>query len=58
VNLEKSTYKIRVIRDLNANGKWDPGHFLNKTQPEPVLYFDKELEISANWELNEVFDLK
>ena len=58
VNLEKATYKIRVIRDLNANGKWDPGHFLNKTQPEPVLYFGKELEISANWELNEVFDLK
>lgn len=58
INLEKSTYKIRVIRDLNANGIWDPGHFLNKTQPEPVLYFEKELEISANWELNEVFDLK
>ncbi len=58
INLKKSTYKIRVIRDLNGNGKWDPGHFLNKTQPEPVLYFGKELEISANWELNEVFDLK
>ncbi|MBL4746836.1 MAG: Ig-like domain-containing protein [Flavobacteriaceae bacterium] len=58
INLERATYKIRVIRDLNANGIWDPGHFLNKTQPEPVLYFEKELEISANWELNEVFDLK
>lgn len=58
INLTKSTYKIRVISDLNANGKWDSGHFLNKIQPEPVYYFDKELEISANWELNEVFDLK
>ena len=54
-NIEPSKYRIRLIFDLNQNQKWDTGDYLNKAQPEPVTYFNKELEVRANWELDETF---
>ena len=50
-------YMIRVTYDENNNGKWDTGNFLQKIQPEKVKLFDKEIEILANWELDESFTL-
>ena len=55
--LEPKTYFIRVTLDENNNGKWDTGDFLNRIQPEKIIYFDKELTIRANWELSESFTL-
>jgi uncharacterized protein (DUF2141 family) len=51
-------YLVKVTLDENRNGKWDTGDFLTKRQPEEVLYFDKELEIRANWEEIERFIIK
>lgn len=42
-------YYIRVIYDLNGNGRWDPGNFLNKTQAEPVFYTQGAEEMNSNW---------
>ncbi|MDO5972373.1 Ig-like domain-containing protein [Flavivirga aquimarina] len=47
-NLNPSTYYIRVIHDTNGNGKYDPGSYLKKRQPERVSHF-KEIEIRAGW---------
>jgi uncharacterized protein (DUF2141 family) len=57
-NLPPKTYIIRAIFDDNNNGFWDTGNFLNKKYPEKVQYFDKELKLRANWDLNETFILK
>jgi uncharacterized protein (DUF2141 family) len=46
-------YRARVIYDLNRNGKWDTGNVKNRTLPEPIWYFNKELSLRANWEMNE-----
>lgn len=48
-------YKVRIIIDTNGNGKWDPGNYLTKTEPESVLYYISEegkysFPIRANWE--------
>lgn len=45
------TYKIRVLVDLNKNGKWDPGHIDSLSLPEPIVFLQEELTVRANWEL-------
>lgn len=55
--LDPSKYKIRVIFDTNANGKWDTGSVLKGIQPEKVSYYPKTIEMRANWESVETFTL-
>ena len=50
-------YSFRLIEDLNKNNIWDTGNYLKRVKPEPVYYFPYELEVRANWDLNETFDL-
>ena len=50
-------YYVRIVSDDNSNGKWDTGNFLEKIQPETVKYYPRQLEIRANWSLNEIFRL-
>ncbi len=56
-NLSPDEYIIRVIYDTNSNKKWDTGNYLNKTKPEKVLYRKSIIELRANWEINEEFNL-
>ncbi|MFD0992218.1 Ig-like domain-containing protein [Tenacibaculum geojense] len=53
--LEPKEYTIRAIIDANGNNQWDTGNFLNKTQPEKIIYFDKQPQVRANWSINENF---
>ncbi|MCX6247082.1 MAG: Ig-like domain-containing protein [Bacteroidetes bacterium] len=46
-------YKIKVIFDHNRNGHWDTGRYSTKLQPEKVQYFDKIIEVRANWDITE-----
>lgn len=57
-NLLPKKYIARAIFDDNENGKWDTGNFLLKTYPEKTVYFDKLLEVRANWDYNETFLLE
>lgn len=55
-NLPPETYQLRLIADLNNNGKWDPGNFSTKTEPEPIIYYRnpkgiKDISLKANWTL-------
>ena len=50
-------YTFRLIEDLNSNDIWDTGNYLKQVQPEPVYYFPSELDVRANWDLNETFNL-
>jgi uncharacterized protein (DUF2141 family) len=55
--VEPAQYTLRATYDSNKNGKWDPGDFLNKLQAEEVIYFSKEIDVRANWDVNQLFDL-
>ena len=54
--LDPGKYFLRLIKDKNNNDKWDTGNYLKKIQPEEVIYFPFELELRANWDLNESFN--
>ena len=54
--LDPGKYNARLIEDVNDNSKWDPGIYLEKIQPEKVIYFWKDIELRANWDMNETFN--
>ncbi|MEP2239240.1 MAG: Ig-like domain-containing protein [Maribacter sp.] len=56
-NLDPGKYQARVIFDTNGNGKWDTGSFLEKRQPEKISYYPNLIELRANWEKIEAFNL-
>lgn len=43
-------YELRILFDENNNGKWDPGNYAKKLQPEKAITLDKNLSIKANWD--------
>jgi len=49
-NLSAGKYKLKMIFDENGNGKWDPGTFIPRKQPERVIYFSEELEMKEGWD--------
>jgi hypothetical protein len=51
--LDPKTYIIKVIEDVNDNGKWDTGNYEKGIQPERVFYFKKEIKVRSNWEVED-----
>ncbi|MBZ0242546.1 MAG: hypothetical protein K8F24_04965, partial [Bacteroidales bacterium] len=51
-------YLLKIIEDRNFNGRWDTGDYLKNQQPERVNYFPKEIEIRANWDVEESWSPK
>ena len=56
-HLEPGNYLIRLILDSNANRIWDTGGYLDKIQAEKVIYYPQTLEVRANWELEQTFNV-
>lgn len=42
-------YTFEIIEDKNRNGKWDPGNYWLKRQPEKILISETE-RLRANWD--------
>ena len=55
--LEPNKYTLRVIYDDNKDKLWTPGNFLEQRQSEEVIYFPKEIDVRANWDVEQPFDL-
>nr|NQU92535.1 Ig-like domain-containing protein [Bacteroidota bacterium] len=55
--LKPSKYKVKVIQDRWINRRWDTGLYLKKIQPENVYYFPAEIEVRANWDIEESWSL-
>lgn len=55
--LKAGAYHMRFIYDSNNNGKWDPGHYIGAIFPEKVVYFQTEITIRSNWDLEEEWEL-
>lgn len=51
--LNPGKYYARLVNDTNGNGIWDTGSYAEKRQPEMVYYYPQELELKANWELEQ-----
>ncbi len=55
--IQPAKYTLRAIYDDNKNKIYDPGNFLAKQYAEEVIYFSKEVEVRANWDVVQPFDL-
>ncbi len=55
--VEPTLFNLRVIYDDNKNRVWDTGNYLKKRQAEEVVYFSKEIDVRANWDVEQVFDV-
>ncbi len=55
--LEKGEYSVKVIYDLDGDGKWSTGDFDLKRQPEPVSFYPNPIEIKVQWDLIQEWDL-
>ncbi len=52
------TFKLKAILDNNKNGRWDTGNYIQHRQAEKVLMFSTELEVRANWVMEESWELR
>lgn len=48
--IRPAKYRLRIIADWNANGRWDTGNYDEQRQPEPIYWHDLE-QLRANWDL-------
>jgi len=55
--VEPAVFSLRAIYDDNKNKEWDTGNYLEKRQAEEVIYFSKEIDVRANWDVDQIFDL-
>lgn len=55
--LEPAIYTLRAIYDDNKNKLYDGGNYLEKRYSEEVVYFSTPIDIRANWEVEQAFDL-
>lgn len=56
-HLKPDDYEIYVLEDLNQNGRWDAGHFLERRQPER----DRKLKVTGlrpNWDVELELSIK
>ncbi len=56
--ISPAKYKFKIIFDKNGNRKWDSGYYLDKIQPEKIIFFNKEIDVRANWEIEETWQIK
>lgn len=55
--IEPALFTLRLIYDDNKNQLWDAGNFLEKRQSEEVIYFPKDIDVRANWDVEQPFNV-
>ena len=55
--VQPGKYYLRCFFDRNGDRKWTTGSWSPRRDPEEVYYFPKEIEVRANWDLNESWDV-
>ncbi len=56
--LKPGRYMVKYIYDINDNRKWDTGKYIEKRQPEKTEFYDGDIIIRSNWELEINWELK
>ena len=50
-NLVPDVFKLSAVQDRNHNLKWDTGDYWEHRQPEKIYYYNDDLTLRPNWEL-------
>jgi Big-like domain-containing protein len=56
--LNPGIYRFKIIFDDNKNKRWDTGNYMQKIQPENVVYFKENITVRANWDLEQEWNLE
>ena len=56
--VKPATYYLSAYCDMNGNGKWDTGLYDQDLQPEPVFFFNEEVECKAKWDVSRKWNIK
>ena len=56
--LAPGKYCARLINDTNGNGRWDTGNYAEKRQPESVYYYWQVIELKANFDITQSWNIK
>jgi len=54
--LDPGVYRAKIIFDADNDGKWTSGDFDEKRQPEQVTYYPDEIDVRANFEIEQDWD--
>jgi Bacterial Ig-like domain len=57
-NLIPGNYCIRVVEDVNKNGLFDTGNYLNNKQPETIFINTTPIKLLAGWEIENEWIIK
>ena len=49
--LKPGKYRLKLIYDDNGSFMWDTGDYLRHVQPEKVIYYNGEISVRSNWDL-------
>lgn len=52
-HIPAGNYKLRVVVDVDGNGRWTTGSYPLRRQPEAFIYYDKALQLRERWEVEE-----
>ncbi len=55
--LNPAKYCARLINDTNGNGMWDTGNYAEKRQPDEVFYYPAIIDVKANWEYSQDWNI-
>ncbi len=55
--VEPAKFTLRLIYDDDKDGLWTPGSYIEKRLSEEVIYFPKEIDVRANWDVEQPFDV-
>ncbi len=56
--LNKGDYMLKLIFDLNGDGKWTTGDYKLKRQAEPVGFYPSLINIKVQWDLEQDWEIK
>jgi hypothetical protein len=45
------TYKVMILKDENANGRWDTGNYFQHRQAEKIQFLPNTIQVKGNWEV-------
>ena len=57
-NIDPGKYYIRIIYDQDKNEKFSTGNYLEKIDPEKVIYYPDQIDVRAGWDLIQEFILQ
>lgn len=56
-HLVEASYRLKILEDRDANGKWSSGDYAKSRLPESVYYFPTDIEMKAGWKVEESWEL-